>query len=77
MAKSKRDKREARNYLTKRRTASAARRAFRKAAAKTMQVMGYTLVVYKGWLVKKYADGHIEKIEPIASPKETSHINLD
>ena len=64
-------------YLTKRRLASAARKSIRIAAINTMDVMGYTVVAHKGWVVKKYADGTIEKITPLATAKESSNISLD
>jgi len=64
-------------YLTKRRLASAARKSMRIAAISTMDVMGYTIVAHKGWVVKKYADGKIEKITPLATAKENTNINLD
>ncbi len=60
-------------YLTKRRLVSAAKSGIRKAAAETMEVMGYVVIAEDGWLVKKYADGRIEKISPIerANPNES------
>ena len=75
MAKVK--KRKSQNYLTKRRLASAARTGIRVAAAKTLEVMGYTVVAHEGWVVKKYADGTIEKIIPLANQEENSSISLD
>ncbi|GAA4743519.1 hypothetical protein [Flavisolibacter ginsenosidimutans] len=60
-------------YLTKRRLVSAAKSGIRKAAAETMEVMGYVIIAEDGWLVKKYADGRTEKISPIerANPNES------
>ena len=52
-------------YLTKRILVSAAKRGVREAAAETMQIMGYLVIAQDGWVVKKYADGRIERIEPI------------
>jgi ribosomal protein S12 len=66
-----------RNYLTKRRLASAARMGIRIAAANTMTVMGYTVVAHEGWVVKKHADGTIEKITPLATQEENANISLD
>jgi len=54
-------------YLTKRLLVSAAKRGIRKAAEETMEVMGYVVIARNGWIVKKYADGRIEQIEPINS----------
>jgi len=64
MAKSKK-RANNRVYLTKRRLASAARTGIRKAAEETMRIMGYTVIAENGWVVRKYADGRIEKISPI------------
>lgn len=64
-------------YLTKRRLASAARNGIRRAAAETMQVMGYTIIAENGWVVKKYADGHIEKISPIETVNTNGTLALD
>jgi len=77
MAKTKKAVHSNRTYLTKRRLVSAARTGIRNAAANTMDVMGYTVVAQDGWVVKKYADGTIEKLEPLAKQEETSNINLD
>lgn len=52
-------------YLTKRRLISAARKGFRIASEETMKVMGCNVVVMDGWVVKKYADGSIEKLHKI------------
>jgi hypothetical protein len=64
-------------YLTKRRLVSAARAGVRKAAAETMQIMGYTVIAHKGWVVKKYVDGRIEKISPIEPVNTNGILALD
>lgn len=64
-------------YLTKRKLASAARAGVRKAAEETMQLMGYTIIADNGWVVKKYADGHIEKISPIETVNTNGILALD
>jgi phage-related protein len=51
--------------LTKKILKEAASVGFSKAAAKTMQVMGYNVIVQDGWVVKKFADGSIKKISKI------------
>jgi len=56
---------EPKPYLTKRLLVSAAKRGIRKAAAETMQIMGYVIIAQNGWVIKKYADGRIEKIEQL------------
>jgi hypothetical protein len=51
--------------LTKKILKEAASVGFSKAAAKTMQVMGYNVIVKGGWVVKKFADGRIKKISKL------------
>ena len=77
MAKAKKKAANKRPYLTKRRLASAARTGIRKAAAETMRVMGYTIIAEDGWVVKKYEDGHIERISPIETVNTNSSLALD
>lgn len=62
-------------YLTKRKLASAARSGIRKAALDTMRVMGYIVVAEQDWIVKKYADGTVQKLEPIV--KDESPLRID
>jgi len=64
-------------YLTKRRLASAARTGIRRAAIETMLVMGYTIIAENGWIVKKYPDGHIEKISRIETVNTNGTLALD
>ncbi|HEY4110405.1 hypothetical protein [Puia sp.] len=58
-------------YLTKRILVSAARSGIRKAAKETMEIMGFVVIVKDGWVVKKYRDGKIEKLERLESPENT------
>ena len=77
MAKAKKTTKKSTTYLTKRRLASAARLGIQVAAANTMKVMGYTIVAHGGWVVKKYPDGTIENIEPLANHQENANISHD
>ena len=63
-------------YLTKRILIRAARAAGKRAAQRAMQVMGYIVTMEDGWVVKKYSNGHIEKIEPI-EPFKKSELTFD
>lgn len=54
-----------RPYLTKRILISAARRGFKKASEEAMALMGYIVIAKDGWVVKKYADGRIERLNRI------------
>ena len=60
------------NYLTKRILTKAAKTGFTTAAAATMRVMGYNVIVHRGWVVKKYADGRIQKIKKLVTTSKTS-----
>lgn len=64
-------------YLTKRILISAAKRGFKEAAEEAMQLMGYTVIAKSGWVVKKYADGKIEKISKIEQINSGNAISLD
>ncbi len=64
-------------YLTKRILISAAKRGFKEAAEEAMQLMGYTVIAQNGWVVKKYANGTIEKISRIEPVNSRNAISLD
>lgn len=53
-------------YLTKRTVIRKAQTAGKKAALQAMSTMGYVVTTNRGWVVKKYADGSIQKIAKIA-----------
>ncbi len=52
-------------YLTKRTVVNKAKTAGRQAARKAMATMGFVVTTNRGWIVKKYADGLIERISKI------------
>lgn len=52
-------------YLTKRTVVKKAQTAGRIAAQKAMATMGFVVTTSRGWVVKKYADGVIERIAKI------------
>ena len=64
-------------YLTKRILISAAKRGFHEAAEAAMQLMGYTIIAKGDWLVKKYADGRIERISRLDMEHNHDEIRLD
>ncbi len=49
-------------YLTKRIVVSNAKTLAKMAARKAMATMGFVVMAHKGWIVKKHADGLVEKI---------------
>jgi len=64
-------------YLTKRILVSAARTGVRNAAVETMKLMGYTVIAHEGWVVRKYQDGHIEKISSLETANTNGSLPLD
>ena len=52
-------------YLTKRILVAKAKTAGKKAADAAMHKMGFVVTVQDNWVVKKYADGQIERISSI------------
>lgn len=54
-------------YLTKRILVSSARTAGVKASRDAMKLMGHVVVSHGGYVVRKYSDGRMERIAPIAS----------
>ena len=64
------------NYFTIRIARRAAKIGFNNASKETLAIMGYNVIAQDGWVVKKYADGQIEKIKPIHT-STVSSIVLD
>lgn len=64
-------------YLTKRMLVNAAAKGFKKASEEAMQLMGYIVIAQDGWVVKKYADGKIEKLSLIEQVSHPNVIALD
>jgi len=52
-------------YLTKRKIVNKAKSAGKAAAKKAMDTMGFVVTIHKGWVVKQFADGTIERISKI------------
>jgi len=73
----KKKRKEQKPYLTKRILISAANRGFRQAAKEAMELMGYVVIAKDGWVVKKFADGRIEKISPLELENVNYELRLD
>ena len=63
--KKQKNKRRSPAYLTKRILVSAAKAGVTVASHETLKAMGYTVIAQDGWVVRKYADGHIVNVIPI------------
>jgi hypothetical protein len=69
--------RDSKPYLTKRILIRAAKKGFRKAAAETMDIMGYTATVKDGWVIKLFADGHSEQVSQIEQVEKDKKLIFD
>ncbi|MCP5347100.1 MAG: hypothetical protein R3F41_08110 [Gammaproteobacteria bacterium] len=56
-------------YLGKRELKRAASKGIREASKQAMEVAGSVLTVEDGWLVRRYEDGRVEKIEKLPAAK--------
>lgn len=54
-------------YIGSRMVSSKSRIAFREGARRAMRMNGYVIIAENGWVVKKYKDGQIERIQEIVS----------
>ena len=52
-------------YLRTRDLVRRSTKAIKEAAKETMDLMGYVVMAEDGWIIKKYKDGRIERIEEI------------
>jgi hypothetical protein len=68
------DKKE---YITTRLVESKSKKAFKESAEKAMESNGYVIIAFEGWIVKKTADGAIEKLRPIDRNADNLQLVLD
>ncbi|MCH6201938.1 hypothetical protein MMU07_20335 [Aquiflexum sp. LQ15W] len=61
-------------YVTTRLVEKRSKKAFKEGAKKAMKSNGYVIIAQDGWVVKKYADGKIEKLEQIS--QETAGLQV-
>jgi hypothetical protein len=64
-------------YISTRLVVSKSKSAFQEAAKKAMKANGYVIIALEGWIVKKFADGRIEKIEELENPNQNNLLILD
>lgn len=56
-------------YISTRLVSRKSKRAFQEGAKRAMAANGYVVIVNEGWVVKKFSDGRIEKIEQLSGTK--------
>ncbi len=59
-------------YLGKRELKRAASKGIKEASIQAMEVAGSVLTVENGWLVRRYKDSRVEKIEKLPSAKKSN-----
>ena len=64
-------------YISKRLVERKSKSAFKSAAKKAMTDIGYVIIVEDGWVVKKYSDGEIEKIEELNTERISQELIFD
>lgn len=53
-------------YISTRLVARKSKIAFQEKARNAMDANGYVVIVNEGWVVKKFADGRVEKIKQLS-----------
>jgi hypothetical protein len=64
-------------YISKRLVSSKSRSAFKEGARNAMKKNGYLIIALDGWLVKKFSDGKIEKLEALNYDKQDLELKFD
>lgn len=64
-------------YISTRLVTRKSRRAFQEGAKKAMKANGYVIIAHEGWVVKKFEDGRIEKIEELDNQNQDQQLILD
>jgi hypothetical protein len=64
-------------YLTTRALKRAIAKGTKNERSEALSLLGYTVIEKEGWVVKEFADGHIERISKIAKVKRRSRLVLD
>lgn len=64
-------------YLSTRLVSRKSKSAFKEGARRAMKKNGYLVIVHEGWIVKKFADGRIEKLEALKSDQQSLKLILD
>ena len=54
-----------------------ARRAFRKASQQAMKDVGHIVTTDGDWVVKKFADGHVERLHKFKNGEPNEPLYLD
>lgn len=64
-------------YISTRLVINKSRSAFQEGSKRAMEANGYVIIANEGWLIKKFADGTIEKLEQLDNSFTTQNLILD
>lgn len=64
-------------YISTRLVSNKSRSAFQEGAKRAMETNGYVVVAQDGWVVKKYSNGNIERLEQFEYNQQNLKVILD
>lgn len=64
-------------YISKDMVAKKSRSAFREGALRAMHTNGYVVIAHEGWVVRKYSNGNIERLEKISEEPQQLKVIRD
>lgn len=64
-------------YISTRLVSRKSKSAFQEGSKKAMEVNGYVVIAHDGWVVKKFSDGRIERLEKLDNDIQNLKLILD
>ena len=64
-------------YISTRLVSRKSRSAFQEGARRAMKTNGYVVIALDGWVVKKYSNGNIERLEELEHNDQNLKVILD
>lgn len=64
-------------YISTRLVTRKSKSAFQEGARKAMSTNGYVVIAHEGWVVKKYSNGNIERLEELSIDTPNLKVILD
>ncbi len=64
-------------YISTRLVTRKSKSAFQEGARKAMSTNGYVIIAHQGWVVKKYSNGDIERLEKLNVDTQNLEVILD
>lgn len=64
-------------YISTRLVTQKSKSAFQEGARKAMSTNGYVIIAHQGWVVKKYSNGDIERLEKLNVDTQNLEVILD